>query len=680
MPTLYKQKTFALERSDKTHRVKWLKEQFDRYETYWRPEIERAIRNARMYWQVNFGAWPAYVVEKMRAQGRRPPSFPIIPDKIETLIGAFLSNDFDMRYEPKRNSADKLCFRLQDMWFSDKYQLDWDTSKIACLLDAFIMVGHERMVISDAEDDFGNIAWETCDPTHTLLSPTWKSNYVRDLNDYFTWTNMTAAEIMRHPNFKHNSDHLKELYNREKLEGIDYGQYLGAVPRYKTVEEKWSATHQVIEFHSTEDIVDDYEYDLRNHVWFPDSGFKFGSEDDIEVKKAYYEQQGLSENDVTYLPRKRRVKRIETICPEIDSDFFLQSGKDIIQTNNINLYSLGIRYKGQFQGICDRLYDTQIAYNKGKMDIQDIQSRTAKGAFFIDRALSGGDVELERQIEEAWNDPAARVWVDEGSTRNLAQGGVIPFPQSNVSADFFAENNDYLSLSDRFSKVPAAQDSRTEGSKESGRLFRYKLEVGQIGQKYLMKSYERHEREKAAAYVRQAKITYAGTPRTFRKMGTKEVFWINQPGVELVSGKPVVIDDISLLPEMDVIIAPSKSGINVRTELRAQYSELLDAFSNRPEFGLLTATLGGLILDSQDMPDEAKEQVKNAISLVQRHQAGVLALSIASNEQKLMAMQQAGNIQPQQQQDEEENQPPVIGDGPNQDEGMMRAGTPMENM
>lgn len=614
--------------SEAYERVRWLSEQFDRYHEYWKPDINRAVRNARMYWHVNFGQWPAYVVEILRNQGRRPPSFPIIPDKIETLVGSFLANSFEMKIEPSNGKLDTLSMNVYDIIIDMGRRMDWETSEIMCLLDSFIMMGGERMVIRGAShnDPFGLIAWEHIDPTHTFANPCFKSPYMDKLTDYFEYRYMTATEIMQEPLFSSKSEHLKDLYEREKREGIDYGQNQGAVPVYDTPEDKWHDKHRVITFHHVEENRDDYEYDLINHCFFPETGYKMGSDEDRQVKIAYIQKMGLGQHDITYMPKTKRVKKVETIAPTIDREMFLQSGKDIIQTNNCNLYLNGIWYKGQWQGIVDRLYDIQVAYNKGKMNLQDIQSRSAKGAFLLDRALSGGDVALELEIEQKWNDPAARIWVDEGSTSKLPGGGIVPLPSSNSTPDMYNEPQQYLDLADRFSKVPAAQDSRSESGKESGVLFRHKLEVGMIGQKYLMKSYERHKKAKIIATIQQMKITLAGIPRTFEKIGTKEKFAINQPATNFVTGQPVILNDISLLPEMSITLTPSKNGLNIRHILRSQYAEALEALDD-PRFGLLKVTLTGLILATQEMPEEDKEEVKAAVKLLKMQEA----LAVAKN-------------------------------------------------
>lgn len=672
---------------DSYERIRLLSSQFDRYEEYWRPDTERAIRNARMYWHVNFGQYPTYVVERLRNEGRRPMTYPIIPDKLETLVGSFLANDFDMKLEPSNGKLDTLSLNIQDVMIDDKRKMDWETSEIACLLDSHIMCGGERMVIRGAtvDDPFGRIAWEHIDPVHTFPDPGFKSRYMRDLRNYFEYRMMTATEMMEHPLFSKKSEHLKELYKREQRDGIDYGQHQGAVPLYHNAEEKWLDYHRVITFHWIEEERQDYEYDMVNRTWFPDTGFKMGSEEDRAVKMQYKEMMGLTPNDIVYLPRTKRTKKIQTICPTVDRELFLQSGKDIIQTDNCNLYLNGIFYKGQWQGIVDRLYDIQVAFNKGKMNLQDIQARSARGAFILDRALTGGDPALEQEIEQNWNNPAARLWVDEGSTGRLPGGGVIPLPSANSTPDMYQEPQQMLDMADRFSKVPAAQDARSEGSKESGVLFRHKLEVGMIGQKYLMKSWERHKKAKIEAWLLQAKITYAGVPMTITKPGTKESFTLNEPAEQIVTGKRIILNDISLLPQMSVSLVPSQNGMNIRHVLRSQYAEALEFLTKDPRYGLLAVTLTGLILETQEMPDEHKEEIRAATKLLKMQEALAAAKNVyglkVEVKQMMDAIQQmamgpgAGALSPEDMAEQQANEV-----GLELDEEQLRSGTPMQEI
>lgn len=617
---------------DKAARVNWIKRQFDRYDQYWTPEIEFAIRNARMYWFVNFGMWPVEVVEKLRQEGRRPPSIPVIPDKVESLVGNFIANQFDMKVSPRTGKHTSLTMKAEDILLSDKYNLDWETSEILTLLDSFIKVGYERMHVTDLKDPFGNIAWETINPRHTFLCPAWKSPYVRDLTDYFVWDDKTVAQMKSL--FPGASARLNEQYERELREGVDYGYNYGSIPRWKSAEEKWDGMHRVIEYHHVRIVDRMYEYDKKNMCWFPDTGYKQNTNEDKFAKLIYAQQHQLSPDDIVMLKQKKRTKYVEAICPDLDRELFLSHGKDTVQTNNVNIYPLGIRYYGQFQGIVDRLYDLNIGINKGEMNIQDIQSRAAKGAMILDRALSGGDPELERQIEAGWNDPAARIWVDEGSTERLPKGGIIQLPTVAPNADMFNQTNRYYDLSDRFSKVPAAQDSRSESGQESGRLFKFKFEAGIIQQKYLQHFYQQHKRDKMEAAFCQARITYSGVPRTFNSPG-RESITINTEAIDMFTGNKIILDDISTLPEMSIVLTPSKHSLSVRQNVKETSGELLQ-YTKDP---LIALVLEEHIALTSELAEEEKEEVKHAFSLAKLEAAMAKNMNIKDAQMKVQMIE-----------------------------------------
>jgi hypothetical protein len=613
-------KTLPVRKDEETYfRVKDVTDQFNRCEEYWRPETERIIRNQRVFWGLNFGQWPAYVVEKMRQQGRRPPTFNIIGKKIESQIGSFISNGFDITYAPTIGDIDSLTLKAQDIYYSEKAIMDWETSEMIALRDMFNAVGYERMIISDMYSDFGNIAFEPLPPTHVFLDPSWKSVYTRDLERYFVWDMMKPSQIRR--KYHKASDRLSELEDKEKSEGIDYGEFHSGIQQYNSVEEKWGDYHKVIEYHYVITQERWWEWDYKNDCPFPETGFKPGSKEDHEAKTNYVARMNLDPNsDIGPVKQKKRVKMVEAICPTLDAELQLTKGKDRVQTNNVNLYPIGNSYNGQFKGTTDDLYDVQISYNRGEMNIDDIQARSAKGAFILDEALAGGDARLKAEIEAHWNDAGARIWVAEGTTSDLGQhGGIIELKGVPPTPDMFNQSSRRLDLADWLSMVPAAMDSRTENAQESGKLFQSKFQVGLIGQKFAMKIYERHKKDKAQAVAIQMKITHAGYPKQFNKAGTKDNFWVNRR-VKDVYGRTHILDDISALPDMKVTCVPSKSGINVRTELRSQYAEVLNVMKD-PDDRLLRLILIGGILETENMPDDTKEEIRKALQILKTNAA-----------------------------------------------------------
>jgi hypothetical protein len=619
---------------DDYNRGRWIDNQFKYHRDYWQPDIDRAIENARMYWFVNFGQWPESVIEKFKQEGKRPPTFPIIPDKIETLIGSILSNDFDIKYSPQNGKIDTVTLKLQSTYVSDKMRMNWETSEIPALLDALIMCGYERMIISDKVDDFGNIAWERLDPRHVYLDPEWVSNDVNDIFDYFVDTHMTARKMMKI--YNKASERLQDLMQREKREGVDYGVFPGAAPRYSH-DEKWTtALHKVIEYHHVEEIEEWYEWDLKNSCWFPDTGFKNQSENDIKAKIEYLTMMELNPaSDITKMKRKKRIKYIEARCPDIDLEIFLTRGKDTIQTNNCNIYPLGLRYNGSFQGMVDRLKDIQTYLNKDESIIQDLQITASKGTHILDGRLAGGNEELKDEIIQKAAIPGSKIWVDEGATEGLPNAGITMLQTAQPTPDMFRQADRYIEYADRFSKVPAAQDARSESAQESGRLFNFKLQVGQIGQKFLMHFVQQHKKAKAEAYPLQAKITYAGVPREFpsmqRGIGPTR---INMRLVNQMTGKIIVLDDFSKLPMMMVTVSPAKSSFNVRMDLKIQYSEMLGIFA--PEDRLLRLVAQGKLLELADGDEEQKEEIMRALQLTKVDAALQMMVRIKQSQLQLL--------------------------------------------
>jgi hypothetical protein len=592
------------------------------------------VQNQRMYWGVNFGQWPAFVVDKLVRQGRHPPTFNIIAKKIESQIGSYFSNGFDIKYETRNGRDSHWSLDLVGMMYHDKSDGNWDATERVALRDFHVMVGYERMFISDKHDaDFGNISWEAIPSTHVFPDIEWRSVLAGDIENYFEYGDYSVAKIMK--TFPNTSERLKDLREREERDGIDYGEYMGGPQRYITSEEKWENFHKVITFHYVTREERQWEYDLVNRNAFPETGYDAGSKEDIDIKREYVQRMGLTGDDITTVRQVRKVKRIEAVCPTLDNELFLIAGKDRIQTNNCNLYPLGNAFNGQFRGMADDMYDIQISFNKGRMMIEDIIQRSAKGSYAMDLALTGGREDLRADIEARMNIPGAKFWVDEGVTAELGpHGGIIELPGHQVTPDMFRHSQENMDLADRLSTMPSAMESRTESTAESGKLFNSKIQVALVSQKYGMMIWEQHKKEKAAAYPLQAKITYAGYPREFRKHSQGENLVINQLGID-TQGRKVVIKDISVLPEMNVILTASPMGSNLRTELRSQYAESLPLVEKDPKDRLVKLILLKNVYSTQDMSEEDRMELMKAFDMLIQIEAMGNALVFSQVSQQL---------------------------------------------
>jgi hypothetical protein len=472
------------------------------------------------------------------------------------------------------------------------------------------------------------------------------------LRSYFREEMMSAEEIMY--TFESKSEKLKELKNREMVDGIDHGENVGPA-LYKDMETKWGSLHRVIEFHWLEQKERYWEFDTKNNVPFPDAGYKLGSDEDRSFKIQYIKTAGLQPSDITYEKQKTITKHIQACAPSIDAELFLIDGPDRVQTGSCNLLPLGWKYEGQYAGLVDRMQDLQVSYNKSEMLIEDQMMSAARGGKIWDKALTGGDKSLEKQIEEAWNDPAANVWAAAGSTANLGQhGGVIPMSTVSVSGDVFNQQMRRERNFDRFSKVPAAQESRSEYSGEPATMFKDKNAIAVLGQRVYQKLVESHKKHKAEMYARQAKITYAGITRSFGEVGSKKQFSINRSSYDQKSGLPVVLDDIRMLPEMKVTLVPAKDSANLRDQLRQDYGALLNPIAGDPQNRLLTISIVGAVLETTPLPEDKKEEFNKSIQLLKMDAALGVALAIKQKQMQINPpappeAQQIQGGQPQQQ-------------------------------
>ena len=636
---------------DRHKKVTTLIAQKDRYEKFWEYDLSRYTQNARGLWGLQYGQWPDFVVQKLVSQGRRPQTFNILLDKAQTFIGSIMGNGYDIRYTPTIGKLDSLCLKLQDMYYSDQALMDWDMSELECLLDSAAGVGYESLFVSSKYSDLGNIAFIKRNPRRVMLSPAWKSSNVDDLHDYITWGRFSVTEIL--DLFPVHKERLEELRRREEVEGIDYGEQIG-INDYQTVSQKWGDTHLVIELHWIKKEREQWEFDKKNGCLFPDTFEKFHSPEDLAQKLRYVQMMGLEEKDIMFISRTKVQKYVRAVCPTLDAELLLLDNLDPVQVGNVNLFPLGIKMEGQYQGLVDQLWDVQRGLNLNQMHQESIQRTSAKNGLIADKALSGGDPDLEQEIENRWNEDAPWIWVAEGAMQDLgASGGIVPMPRGQVTSDIFEREGNLLKMADNLSKLPPELQGRQTQGHEANKMFENKVALAQVSQKYYNTLYQEYKKAKAMAYARQAKVTYAGTPREFAGRSGDETFKINRTsdenGMPLLddNGRPTIHDDVSLLPEMKVTMVPSKKGINIRSQLRDDFGTILQAVQGDPNNRPLTLAILDEVMDMTEMPDDGKESISKTIQLLTMDARLTTALSIMQKQTQLQQAMSAGQKPPQ---------------------------------
>jgi len=108
-----------------------------------------------------------------------------------------------------------------------------------------------------------------------------------------------------------------------------------------------------------------------------------------------------------------------------------------------------------------------------------------------------------------------------------------------------------------------------------------------------------------------------------------------------------MINDITTMPEMTVILTPAASGVNIKTELRNQYSQILPLL-NDPNDRLLKLIFVKNILYTQDLSEEDRLEMEKAAQLLISTAAMQMAIQYKQLDNAMKQMQMPPQPPPEQ--------------------------------
>lgn len=609
---------------------------FKRKQEYFEPDRNRFLENARIYWGVDYGQYPYNVVQELLDQQRQAPTFNLMTQKMDGLRGQLLRNQFDVKYVPMRGDIDELTLALQDMYYSDKDDMNWDYSYDWFLRDFLIQNGWERMFVSTENTVLGNLAFTTENPINIFPDPGWVSMFPKDLRELDKAGFYHPEELKEiYPDKAHILEELRKFEFAGALRPFgDYGYHQIGIP-YKELEARWGSKHLVIENHRMIYEIREWEYDTRTMTPFPETGYKPGSPEDIEFKKAYVEQNQIPSDRIKLIEEPNRRYHITTIVPSLSMDLVLEDRDSEIQIGRLPFFPLGpARFGSQYRGLADLMRDLQLNINKYIMMMEEILNKSARGGYFLDPDIVGNDDTKKKEVERDWNNPAARIWTEAGKSQGGLDRFMKEFPSHSVPSDLFSFHQLMHEYADKLSYQTPAAEGRTESAKESGKLFQSKFEASVITRGIIDRMLEMHWHDKAEAYMDQAKITYAGIPREFSRRDGKGKVTINQEVNE--EGRTLTLRDISRLQKHRIVLTPSKKGIDVRTNQRGLFAELKQTTQDP----LIQYDYDGQIVSTFEMNDAQRAEIEEDIELAKTEARLAKMLSIRQMQQAMGGPQQ----------------------------------------
>ena len=634
----------------KTHRVEKaleINEDYNRAVQAQEKDLERMYENFKMYWGVDYGQWDQSIVAKLLDVQRTPGTFNIASQKINTLAGAIISAWKDVEFQPIDGSRNSLTLDFKDLFLTIKRLMEWDKSYQTCTLYGLIIQGVEQMVIDRMLDPNGHIRFITKDPGYTLFDPYWRSQHPRDCEKAWVEAWMTPEQIIEKYNVS-KADVMVHLAVTEK-----YGQY------YEYNELDWNKDRfrdrvagqfKIIEQHRMESVETVRLVDISKGM----SGLPFpvmDPEKDKEYLMAWGHANNANWEYVKEMPYKDRILMIETIAPALSLNMILEDAPSEIQVRRLDLFPWSAdRVNGKNRGIIDILKDAQKTFNKRESQKNDMINSAASGAKLFNSQLFKDGVKLER-VKKNVNNPS---FVDDVDLDDV-KTPYITLKNDSYDPGLFQDQTLMIDLIDRITPVPSAMSARQESAKESGILYQSKVAVAEIGMKTLNESLNWHQHDKYMAFYLQAQNTYRATYRKFTTVDGKRTIEFNRK--DEIGGVPVVINNISALPLVNVVIKEDPRGLMVRHMNRVVYAELLQSIP--PELTLFRSLLTSLITSTLDVPEDDQEMVKavSALEMMKAIQSwktqmkGLMAnekqadMLIAQVEQQLQQMQA-----PQQQQ------------------------------
>lgn len=582
---------------------------FNRKKDYFQRDRDRFIEIASMYWGIDYGMYPDFVVRRLIEEGRQPTQIYMMAQKLDGLRGSLLHNQLDINFVPVEGSADQASLMLQDMYYSDKDLMNWDETYDIFLRDFLIQYGVERLIVSSSEHPLGNIKFQYENPINIFPDPGWKTPFWKDLRDLDKVGFYTPDELKRiYPDMAEEIEgtRMREYFEkRGEISVQEYGVHETGMP-YKELETKWGQRHRVIEHHYMEDESVYWEHNVRDGVVpFPETGKPNQSQEDLEQKKRYAEQNGLGPDDIAFIKIRRSRYKVLTGVPTLSSHLVLADDYGREQVGALPFFINGpFKMGAQYRGVGDILKDLQLNTNKYVRMMQEILDRSARGAMWVDPNIVGNDPVRMRQVETNWNRSDAKLWTEPG-VLEMGKRYVQEFPSSHIPNDLMFFNNLMGQYADSQSYQTPAAEGQSEHSRESGKLYQSKYEATVVARGAIDRALEQHQRNKAEAYLRQAKITYAGVQREFSTRDGKQKFFVNYKTEE------GVVNDLGKLRRHRVILTPSQQGIDVRVSQRSMLAELKQSTRDP----LMAATYDEGIIDTLNMTDDKKAEAKKNIEI-----------------------------------------------------------------
>jgi hypothetical protein len=597
--------------------------------------FQRDVESWRFYWGLDaaqgLGQWPSSAVAEMLREGRHIATYNFVRPTVDNLAGSIMKNPFSFDFSPVSDELSTLTYAAKEMFYLDKELMDWSSAVLAMIQAGLVHEGTVEMFVSKEYDPkFGNIGLRYRLPGTVLFDPRWRTPRHKDCKKCWSSAMLTPLDmldifpeqaeairgvVMKRKGASLQNSRVSQLAEDQLLHGDQYGTNNGIYP-FDVHDEEWGKAYRVITCYHMEKVRKKFEFVIGNGGNIP---IPPELTTDDEIESIANKIQWMNENVPEWQPEgvfedytEEEVQFATSICPTLMPGVLLDDRPTEVQCGCLQFFLWSCnRSNGESSGVVASVIDLQrqVNYLESLLSYK-IAVEGGGGAQFYDPDGFADGIE-EAKFKTSRNNPKANFRLKTGYLTKNPRGPAIPVIKSGYPGEVDRLLTHLLDVVlPRITPVTPASQGRTEGSNESGYLFRLKKLQSDVQQFTIFAGLRNFWNEVGEAYLIQGCITYGnGIQRQFFHPASKGMLTINEHRVQ--DGVEVIVNDMARLKDIRhrVIVTESEDSPTRKVEIMSVAAE---AMRTMPETMTLTLTKMAslLAMSIETWSDEDKEVMR----------------------------------------------------------------------
>ncbi len=589
------------------------------YQNYLRrsdKDQKRLVESWKFFSGLYNGQWSETAVMQLEAEGRPIITFNFIQNKVLTLAGSFLTNQYETHFTADVGKSDDQAAIFEELYMMDRDRCGLKIERMQFLISFLVNTGVMEIYKDYRHSPFGNVGFRYRDKTKIFTDPDWATFDVNDNKRIFLHDFYDAEQIV--DRYGRKNWQVGEAYDRLKRYLDDPNERNTEIDKLSDRSPEFfdsmSNKYKVIECVEMRNVHRAQLYNVRSGDWLPVM--------DESVARARIRLPGSQ--DLRLMPRHFRECWRYTICPALGRDLVLENGPDALQLERYPyIFGSALNLNGERQGVVDPLKDPQATYNKREATMTHWQMTSANGVEFVEEGAFASEEEYQR-YKRVGNKPGEKFQTSDGANQAkkvmIKDRGIPP-------SDLWTSGDRAVNMADRIYAPPASQ-AQMGKSGESGKLFNEKRNQALVALQPMEEVLMDVERQMGELYFPAAKQVYGGFPREIKNKKTKNIIRLNIPT------EHGTINDVARIERVDVTITQSPESKSIK-------EDRLNIFSQAR--GLVTSPASQALLDVEIfkyLPGMTDEERANSMPILLKNVKVIEARMDAELKQIDQAMKQ----------------------------------------